>query len=76
MAGCYGNSPLDQYWERELDKYLDSLDDYDDDDNDYEDDQILCQNCGNCTTENNYNILEEDEEQFLQCPSCGHTFNQ
>jgi protein-arginine kinase activator protein McsA len=73
MAGIYGNDPMDQYWEKELDDFLNSLD-YDD--NEYEDDQIVCQECGNCTTENHYSILEEDEEQFLVCPSCGHTFNQ
>jgi hypothetical protein len=72
MAGIYGNDPMDQYWEQELDNYLDSLDD--DDAND--DLHIVCQNCGNYTTIDNYSILEEDEEQFLSCPSCGHTFNQ
>jgi hypothetical protein len=73
MAGIYGNDPMDQYWEKELDDFLNSLD-YDD--NEYEDDQILCKECGNCTAQEYYSILEEDEEQFLVCPSCGHTFNQ
>lgn len=27
MAGCYGSHPFDQYWERELDKYLETQED-------------------------------------------------
>jgi len=39
MAGCYGSDPFDRYWERQLDKYLDSLDDYEDEDEEEEDEE-------------------------------------
>ncbi len=29
MAGCYGSSSEDRYFERQLDKWLDENDDYD-----------------------------------------------
>ena len=32
MAGCYGNSVEDRYFERMLDNYLDQFDDYEDED--------------------------------------------
>ena len=37
MAGCYGSSPHDRYWEAQLDKYLD--DQYDDQDEDEEEEE-------------------------------------
>lgn len=71
MSGIYGNDPFDQYWEKELDKYLDSLDD--DYEYDYDSKEIRCKECGNLNSYGNYSILEEDEEQYLVCPSCDHT---
>jgi hypothetical protein len=41
MAGCYGSSSEDRYFERQLDKYLDSQDDHEEDDTDDEDVYIV-----------------------------------
>lgn len=78
MAGCYGNDPFDQYWERELDQYLDSLEDGTDEDDNNEDDYTLCKNCGNYTLEEYYNTVELDDDNclLLQCPCCGYAFNK
>jgi hypothetical protein len=36
MAGCYGSSAEDRYFERQLDNYLDSQDDHDEEESDEE----------------------------------------
>lgn len=41
MAGCYGNDPEDRYYERMLDRYLDSLDDDTLDEDEYDDEEEM-----------------------------------
>ena len=36
MAGCYGNSSIDTYFEKQLDKWLDDNDDHDEEENEDE----------------------------------------
>lgn len=39
MAGCYGNSAEDRYWEQRLDDYLDSLEDGDEEWDEFDEDE-------------------------------------
>jgi len=39
MAGCYGSSSEDRYFERMLDEYLDQYDKYDEEKEEYEEDE-------------------------------------
>ena len=39
MAGCYGSSSVDRYFERMLDEYLDQYDQYDEEKEEYEEDE-------------------------------------
>ena len=58
MAGCYGNSPEDRYWEAQLDKYLDDG---------YNAEMYLCDNCD----ESSHPDDMEVEDDGYTCPNCG-----
>lgn len=52
MAGCFGNSPIDRYMQRQLDDYLDSLElDCNED----------CENCDRPDSDCGLEYLEEKE---------------
>lgn len=76
MAGCYGNSPEDRYFERKLDEYLDSLDAQNPKehevtltlDTDGETLYIVCPNCDSYTdcTESDPSLGDTED-----CRDCG-----
>ena len=56
MAGIYGSSLEDQYWERQLDKYLDDRD------------RVHCEHCEKCFPNEMSFLVDEDDNHI--CPNC------